>query len=441
MASSSHSTTGSSAFPADLPAIEDLAGVLDVVTAVGPDGVLMSAGQARLLADIDGRPLPALTVRGDVTNLYLSPDHAESDIVDDAALRAVRLDAAALLINLLDADDDPSVRQACLRNVFAARSACEHFGLALMVEPIPFERRDGRYYDVADEERLVPLVRQAVEAGAQVIKAGILPDERAMRRAIGVCGDVPYLARGGSKGDDVAVLELTRHLLDCGAAGVVFGRNIFQHERPAAMAAALKALIHDDASTEQRRGRAGVSMTRAQLFLLAIDHRRSMERLFGIDEPVGAADRERLVAAKALVAQALGDVVAGRAGDHGDEQLGILVDDEYGAAAIASARDDRGGRGAGVRAQRAAPCSSSSTTTGADRLAGRSADDGQGADPPPCRRRRRRGRHPAGSARRDQRRLRRRDRWSSCSSCSPRSRPPSARPARNDSSSTSAHGW
>ena len=53
-----------------------------------------------------------------------------------------------------------------------------------MVEPIPFERRDGRYYDVADEERLVPLVRQAVEAGAQVIKAGILPDERAMRRAI-----------------------------------------------------------------------------------------------------------------------------------------------------------------------------------------------------------------------------------------------------------------
>ena len=64
-----------------------------------------------------------------------------------------------------------------------------------------------------------------------------------------------------------------------------------------------------------------------------------MERLFAIDEPVGAADRERLVAAKALVAQALGDVVAGRAGAHGDEQLGILVDDEYGAGAIASARD------------------------------------------------------------------------------------------------------
>ena len=238
------------AVPADLPAIEDLAGVLDAVTAVGPDGVLMSAGQARLLAGIEGRPLPALTVRGDVTNLYLSPERAESNLVDDAALRAVRLDAAALLINLLDADDDPSVRQACLRNVFAAKAQCEHFGLPLMVEPIPFERRDGRYHDVADEERLVPLVRQAVEAGADIVKAGILPTEGAMRRAIRVCGDVPYLARGGSKGDDREVLTLTRHLLDCGAAGVVFGRNIFQHDRPVAMASALKALIHDDASVD-----------------------------------------------------------------------------------------------------------------------------------------------------------------------------------------------
>jgi DhnA family fructose-bisphosphate aldolase class Ia len=238
------------AVPADLTAIEDLGAVLDAVSAVGPDGVLMSAGQGRLLQTVEGRALPALTVRGDVTNLYLSPERAESDLADDAALRAIRLDAAALLINLLDADDDPAVRQACLRNVFAAKAQCERFGLPLMVEPIPFVRADGRYQDVAEEQRLVPLVRQAVEAGADIVKAGIVPDESAMRRAIRVCGDVPYLARGGSKGDDREVLSLTRHLLDCGAAGVVFGRNIFQHERPAAMAAALKALIHDDASTE-----------------------------------------------------------------------------------------------------------------------------------------------------------------------------------------------
>ena len=75
---------------------------------------------------------------------------------------------------------------------------------------------------------------------------------------------------------------------------------------------------------------------RDNLYLLAVDHRRSFERLFGIDEPVTAPDRDRLVAAKGLVAEALGDV-AKRQGTTGGG-LGILIDDLYGATAIATAR-------------------------------------------------------------------------------------------------------
>jgi myo-inositol catabolism protein IolC len=74
----------------------------------------------------------------------------------------------------------------------------------------------------------------------------------------------------------------------------------------------------------------------AELFLLAVDHRRSFERLFGLDGPVGEGDFERLSGAKALVAEALGDVAATRDGSSGD--LGILIDDFYGGAAIATAR-------------------------------------------------------------------------------------------------------
>jgi myo-inositol catabolism protein IolC len=73
------------------------------------------------------------------------------------------------------------------------------------------------------------------------------------------------------------------------------------------------------------------------LFLLAVDHRRSFEQLFGVDEPVEDADRERMVAAKSLVAEALGDVAAERDSGRGD-QLGILIDDVYGGAAIEAAR-------------------------------------------------------------------------------------------------------
>jgi myo-inositol catabolism protein IolC len=73
-----------------------------------------------------------------------------------------------------------------------------------------------------------------------------------------------------------------------------------------------------------------------QLFLLAVDHRRSFERLFGIEGPVEEGDFARLSGAKALVAEALGDVAATPDGSSGN--LGILIDDVYGGAAIATAR-------------------------------------------------------------------------------------------------------
>ena len=76
------------AVPADLPAIEDLAAVIDTVAGCLPDGVLMSAGQVRLLGEVGGRSLPALTMRCDVTNLYLSPPKARSELLADAVVRA-----------------------------------------------------------------------------------------------------------------------------------------------------------------------------------------------------------------------------------------------------------------------------------------------------------------------------------------------------------------
>ncbi len=55
-----------------------------------------------------------------------------------------------------------------------------------------------------------------------------------------------------------------------------------------------------------------------------------------MDGPVSGRDFERLSRAKALVAEALGDVAEARRGESGN--LGILIDDHYGGAAIATAR-------------------------------------------------------------------------------------------------------
>ena len=71
------------------------------------------------------------------------------------------------------------------------------------------------------------------------------------------------------------------------------------------------------------------------LYLLAIDHRRSFERLFGVDGPVDAATRGRLASAKVTVVDALESALAERPGLDG---AGVLLDDDYGAPAIDAGR-------------------------------------------------------------------------------------------------------
>ncbi len=102
-----------------------------------------------------------------------------------------------------------------------------------------------------DIDKILPLVRQAVELGADVIKADPCDDARAYHRVIEVASGCPVLVRGGGKTSDDEIVNRTYELLRQGAAGIVYGRNVIQHERPAHMVRALMALIHDGATPEQ----------------------------------------------------------------------------------------------------------------------------------------------------------------------------------------------
>lgn len=51
-------------------------------------------------------------------------------------------------------------------------------------------------------------------------------------------------------GDDRALLTMVRNALDAGAVGIAIGRNVWQHRTPQRIAAALEAVVHDDASVD-----------------------------------------------------------------------------------------------------------------------------------------------------------------------------------------------
>ena len=106
-------------------------------------------------------------------------------------------------------------------------------------------------YEVdGDPAKIVPLVRQAVELGADIIKADPTDDPEEFHRVV-EAARVPVLVRGGGKEDLKVVLGKSAALMKQGARGMVYGRNIYQHANPKAVVNALMAIIHRGADGDE----------------------------------------------------------------------------------------------------------------------------------------------------------------------------------------------
>jgi DhnA family fructose-bisphosphate aldolase class Ia len=231
--------------PRFLEGIEDMESTVAALVEAGPDAIQLSVGQAPLLQNVPGRGKPALVLRADVANVYGAepPRDAFSHLVDDAIGHAVRLDAACVCVNLFDIPGQDALRRQCLENITALRLAADRTGMPLMVEPLVMTPRAGGYAVDGDADRIVALVRQAAELGADLIKADPTDDLDAYHRVV-TTARVPVLVRGGGRVSDEELLERTNAVLLQGARGIVYGRNVIQHPDPVSMVRKLRAVVH-----------------------------------------------------------------------------------------------------------------------------------------------------------------------------------------------------
>jgi DhnA family fructose-bisphosphate aldolase class Ia len=102
-----------------------------------------------------------------------------------------------------------------------------------------------------DIQKILPLVRQAVELGADIIKADPTDLVTDYHQVVEIAGQIPVLVRGGGRASDEEILSRTFTLMQQGVKGIVYGRNIIQHENPAGMTKALMAVVHEKASVQQ----------------------------------------------------------------------------------------------------------------------------------------------------------------------------------------------
>ena len=236
-----------------IPGIENMTKAIQVIADAAPDAIQLPPGTAPILQSIKGKNRPALVLRTDIANVYGNPlpSMLFSEVIDRAVEQGVVLDAACVVVNLLMLPNQPEVYRACVRNVNSLKRECEIYGMPLMVEPLVMQDNSrGAYMVDGNIDKILPLVRQAVELGADIIKADPCDDVSEYHRVIEIAQTIPVLVRGGGRVSDAEILARTKTLMEQGARGIVYGRNVVQHANPGGMTRALMAIVHEGASAE-----------------------------------------------------------------------------------------------------------------------------------------------------------------------------------------------
>ena len=241
--------------PSFLDGLEDMPGVVNTLVQAQPDAIQMNFGQAELLQRRPGRSKPALVMRVDMGNPYNATVHrvmwALLQNKNDPVLPAVQMDASCVVVNLFMLPNEPDLFRQCVENISIVRADCDKYGMPLMIEPLvmrPHSEKGGYMVD-GDTEKIVTLVRLAREMGADIIKADPTDDTSMFHRVV-EAARCPVLVRGGGREDLKQVFARSRELLNQGAVGMVYGRNVYQHKNPGAVVRALMAMIHDGVSSD-----------------------------------------------------------------------------------------------------------------------------------------------------------------------------------------------
>ena len=242
--------------PSFMGGLEDIGSVVDQLITAGPDAIQMNYGQADLLQSRPDKPKPALVMRIDMGNPYNDRRHramwSQLQNADEPIIGALEMDAAAVVVNLFMLPDEPDLFHQCVANIAKVRAACSKYGMPLMIEPLVMLPNDvrGGYQVDGDVEKIATLVRLSAEMGADVIKADPTTNAEDYHRVI-EAARCPVLVRGGGKEDLKTVLIKSADVMAQGAQGMVYGRNIYQHDNPKKVVAALMAIIHKGASGEE----------------------------------------------------------------------------------------------------------------------------------------------------------------------------------------------
>jgi len=237
-----------------IPGTEDPAAKIRQFIEAGADAILLNLGALRYCAECSetSAAMPGFIARLDWTTAFDQAQKASPLLRSCLVGRpedALRLGADAVITFLVVGTGDREFeRNEVLRTAKVARE-CERLGVPLIVESLA---RGSKVDNPTDPKWLKLHTRMAIELGADVIKTEYAGDPESMRSVVNECA-VPILVLGGGRtGSDEDILNTVRGIVQSGAAGVFFGRNIFQAENMPQFLHRVRSVLEGH---EPRRGR------------------------------------------------------------------------------------------------------------------------------------------------------------------------------------------
>ncbi|MEV4245102.1 hypothetical protein AB0J63_17010 [Streptosporangium canum] len=207
------------------------------IAAGRPDAVLATWHLARAYADVFAQSGLVLRVDGGSSELG---ERASTDLnrILHRAEEAVRIGADCLVVLAFPGAPDEDLSLTRLARLC---SEAEMLGLPVMAEMIP-----GGWGQAVPwtTENVARAARIGAELGADIIKT-VCPGPAEEFAAVVETCPVPVVALGGPKmktEDDV--VAVARGVVEAGAAGVAFGRNVWGSEKPRELVERLREAVH-----------------------------------------------------------------------------------------------------------------------------------------------------------------------------------------------------
>ena len=234
--------------------LENLSNTISSIVNSKPSGVLGYKGSYSLLSDISyGSQIPFIFNLSASTTTGKHTQKIKICTVKEAL--AMGADCVAVHINFTSEYENEMIY-----NLAEIVSEADQMGVPVLAIAYPRKEKndnEDENYEVEKEtdinlytNRVCKCVRTSVELGADIIKTQYTGSIQSFQKVINSALGRPVIIAGGPLISIRKSYQLAKDAIEAGAAGISFGRNVFNSKNIEAYLAGLKEIVFCDASVE-----------------------------------------------------------------------------------------------------------------------------------------------------------------------------------------------